>query len=97
MDTFSIPFRFVGSQAAKHTEGTDEYYLHILSNVLQIEPGELPLEPNLGINDPTFSRITRASIMELATKYVPELRVSAVNRFASEDGTEEIVVTYTRT
>ena len=94
MDTFSVPFRFSGGLAAKHAEGSDQYYLHILSMVLQTQPGEMPLDINFGVNDPVFERISRATIMELAAKYVPELTIEQIATILDNDGIERVVVQY---
>lgn len=94
MDTFSVPFRFSGGLAAKHQEGSDQYYLNILSMVLQTQPGEMPLDANFGVNDPVFERINRATIMELAAKYVPELTIEQIATILDNDGVERVVVQY---
>lgn len=94
MDTFSVPFRFSGGLAAKHPEGSAQYYLHILSMVLQTQPGEMPLDVNFGVNDPVFERINRATVMELAAKYVPELTIEQIATILDNDGIERVVVQY---
>ena len=94
MDTFSIPFRFVNGLTAKHAEGSDEYYLHLLSMVLQTEPGEMPLDANFGTNDPVFQNISRATILELAAKYVPELNIQNIATVLDDDGVERVVLQY---
>ena len=94
MDTFSGPLRFSGSLASKHPEGSDQYYLHILSMVLQTQPGEMPLDRNFGVNDPVFERINRATVMELAAKYVPELTIEQIATILDNDGIERVVIQY---
>lgn len=94
MDTFSVPLRFSDGLAAKHSEGTEQYYLHILSMVLQTQPGEMPLDANFGINDPVFVRIDRATVLELAAKYVPELNIQQVATIIDNDGVERVVLQY---
>jgi hypothetical protein len=95
MDTLSSPFRFTSSGLAeKHIENTSEYYLNILANVLQTEPGETPLDLNFGTNDPLFQRINKATVIEVAAKYVPELTINSVSTILSEDGTEQLIVSF---
>lgn len=94
MDTFSVPFRFADGLAAKHREGSDQYYLHILSMVLQTQPGEMPLDFNFGTNDPVFERINRATILELAAKYVPELNIEQIATILDNDGIERVLLQY---
>ena len=94
MDTFSVPFRFSGGLASKHAEGSEQYYLHILSMVLQTQPGEMPLDTNFGVNDPVFEKISRATVMELAAKYVPELNIQQIATVLDDDGVERVVLQY---
>jgi len=94
VDTFSVPFRFSNGLAAKHAEGSDEYYIHIMTMVLLTEPGQLPLNPEFGTQDPTFEYINRASLIELAAKYVPEINVTKITPLITDDGEEDILVEY---
>ena len=95
MDTLSLPFRFTSSGLAEtHTENTSAYYLNILSNVLQTEPGETPLDLNFGTNDPLFQRVNKATVIEVAAKYVPELTINSVSTILSEDGTEQLIISF---
>ena len=94
MDTLSIPFRFSNGSAVTHAQGSDSYYMHILSNVLQSEPGEIALDTEFGTNDPVFERVNRASIVEMAAKYVPEIRIDKVVSIIDDDGIEKIVISY---
>lgn len=95
MDTFSLPLRFTPSGLAeKHAVNSSQYYLHILSNVLQTEPEETPLDLNFGTNDPLFERINKATVVEVAAKYVPELTINSVSTILSEDGTEQLIISF---
>lgn len=95
MDTFSIPFRFTANGlAAKHLDGSEQYYLHILSTVLQTEPNEMPLDSNFGTNDPLFERINKATIIEVAAKYVQELEIDSVSDILTENGIEQVIISY---
>jgi hypothetical protein len=95
MSTLSVPFRFtnVGS-VAQHAEGSSSYYGHILSNVLQTEPGELALDASFGTEDPTFEAISRATLVEMAAKYVPEIRINNISTFINDNGTEQVVISF---
>lgn len=62
--------------------------------VLQTQPGELPLDVNFGINDPVFERINRATVLELAAKYVPELVIQQIGTVLDDDGIERVVLQY---
>jgi hypothetical protein len=94
METFSVPFRFANGLAVKHAEGSDQYYLHLLSMVLQTQPGEMPLDFNFGTNDPVFERVNRATILEISAKYVPELNIQQIATVLDNDGVERIVLKY---
>lgn len=62
--------------------------------VLQTQPGEMPLDTNFGVNDPVFEKISRATVMELAAKYVPELNIQGISTVLDNDGTEKVVIQY---
>lgn len=95
MNTLSVPFRFTqNGSAAQHDEGSDSYYAHILSNVLQTEPGELALDSSFGTEDPVFQRISRASIVEMAAKYVPEIQVTDISTIIDDNGNEQVVISF---
>lgn len=95
MNTLSVPFRFtVTGSVAQHTEGSDSYYAHILSSVLQTEPGELALDSSFGTEDPVFERISRASIVEIAAKYVPEIQIDRISTIIDDNGNEKIVISF---
>lgn len=96
METFSVPFRFSKGHAVTHSADSDEYYLHLISMVILTQPGEMPLVPNFGTLDPTFERVNRASLIELALKYVPEVNINRITPVISDDGSENILVEYSR-
>jgi hypothetical protein len=95
MSTLSVPFRFtLNGSAAQHIDGSDSYYAHILSSVLQTEPGELALDASFGTEDPTFERINRASIIEVAAKYVPEIQITNISTIIDDNGNEQVVISF---
>ncbi len=95
MNTLSVPFRFTNTgSVAQHAEGSSSYYTHILSNVLQTEPGELALDASFGTEDPTFEAIKRATLVELAAKYVQEIRIDNISTFINDNGNEQIIISF---
>ena len=95
MSTLSVPFRFtLNGSVAQHVDGSDSYYAHILSSVIQTEPGELALDASFGTEDPTFERINRASIIEVAAKYVPEIQITNISTIIDDNGNEQVVISF---
>lgn len=69
----SHPLRLLpnGSIAALH-EGSDAYLAERLAVILMTAPGERPLVPFFGINDPTYSNLDLAALSgQIRTWNVP--------------------------
>lgn len=96
METIALPLQFSNGRAVVHSDDTDDYYAHILAMCISIEPDELPLTPNFGVNDPTFASVTRASIVELAARYVPEITITSIDSLIEESGQNAIEINFFR-
>lgn len=98
MDTLLLPMSFSSGQAKVLTEGTDDYYATLLSRLMQIEPGEYPISIYFGVPDPSFSNINRASLVELASQFVPEIDISSIENTIDEDnpGEETLLIFFER-
>lgn len=75
MDTIAIPVKFEGGAIRTITEGSDEYYAHLLAFALQTEQGEMILNPTFGILDPIFDEDLTFQLSLQAAQYVPEVSV----------------------
>lgn len=98
MDTLQLPLSFRAGQAKILTDGTDDYYAALLSRLIQIEPGEYPISIYFGTPDPTFNDISRMSLIELASEFIPEINVSNIETTVDLDnsGEETILIFFER-
>jgi len=98
MDTLKFPLRFDKSKRiATLTEGTDEYFKQLLAMTILTEPFILPLTPDFGVADPTFSVIPAPQLLIAANKYVPEIQIVDVDSVNDEaSGTINVKFTYRR-
>jgi len=95
MDTLRIPLRFRNGEAEKLTEGSDEYFAQLLALTAQILPGELPLNPNYGVDDPTFSEAARRSLAFVAGAFIPEIVLENVEIIDTDSGRSQIDIAFT--
>jgi len=95
MDTIKFPLRFAESgEALRLSDGSDEYYAQMLALAMQIMPGELPLAPDYGTEDPTFSTDSKLTFIATAASYVPEVEISEVEIRQDDFGKTRIDVAY---
>ena len=98
MDTLAIPLRFANGLGETLIDGSDEYYAELLSRLLQIEPGEFPISIYFGIDDPTFSGLNKASLVELAAQFIPEIDITEIVNTIDEEniGEEDLLIYFER-
>lgn len=94
MDTISLPISFRQGDFEKHTDGTDEYYAHILALTMQIEPGELPITAEYGCYSPIFDNRSIANLAVTAAQFVPEIDLVDVDLLDFNDGQIRIDVSF---
>jgi len=92
MDTIAFPIKFDSTGLAKHREGTDDYYKHLLSLAILSEPRRHPFSPNFGINDPAFTVFDKGGFVTQAARYVPEVIITGVATEVNPE--EEIAVVF---
>ena len=92
----AFPVEFRNGTFVVHSDIDDAYYTQLLTMALGFQPDELPLNPNFGTSDPTFTNISRATIVEKAAKYVPEILITGISDFVSESGEELVRINFTR-
>lgn len=95
MDTLRVPLRFRDGEAEKLIEGEDPYYAQLLALTCQIMPGELPLTPNYGVDDPTFSETAKRQLAFLAGAFIPEITLESVDISDSNSGVSGIDIAFT--
>lgn len=96
METLALPMTFANGRPAVHVDTTDEYYGHILSICIGVEPNELPLTPSFGVDDPAFASVSRASIIEIAARYVPEITITSIDALIDQSGDTSVDISFYR-
>lgn len=86
--------RFRQGAVEKITDGSDEYYAHLLALAIQIVPGELGLNPQYGVEDPTFSEILTRDLAFTAGAYIPEIIVDTAQIELDENGQSRVNITF---
>lgn len=86
MDTFKFPIRFRNKEIEKFTDGTDDFYAHLLAMSIQVLPGELPLNPDFGVEDATFDETLTRDLAFTAGAFIPEIIVDSAELALEENG-----------
>lgn len=94
MDALKFPLEFYNGSLRKLTDGSDAYYAQILALAIQINPGELPLTPTYGVEDPTFQPFLTRDLAYTAGAFVPEIIINNALLEQSPDGRVEINISF---
>ncbi len=94
MDTFLLPIKFNRGDINKATDGTDEYYGHLLSCVIRTEPGELPLTPSFGCASPIFGTTEVSTLAIAAAKFIPEITIGGFRSDQLGSGESKIQLSF---
>jgi hypothetical protein len=82
---------------SKLTENTDLYIKQLISFCILTEPFSLPLSPDFGVADPSFSTVSPDRLMLAANKFIPEVTVVAVESNIDDgDGRVNVRFIYNR-
>lgn len=90
-----IPLRFRNGEAEKLEDGSDDYFAQLLALTTQILPGELPLNPNYGVDDPTFDERARRQLAFLVGAFIPEITLERVAVVDSVSGRSRVDIAFT--
>lgn len=96
MDTFKFPMRFLNGQVEKFVDGTDDFYAHLLAISMQVLPGELPLNPDFGVEDPTFDDSLTRDLAFTAGAFIPEIIVDSAEVELQEDGQVRVNIAFSQ-
>lgn len=98
MDIFKFPLSFSENREfSKLKENTDEYIRQMISVCILTEPFILPLTPDFGTADPTFSTVSPANLMLNVNKFIPEVSIVSVDTRLQEDsGSVNVKFIYNR-
>lgn len=94
MDTFKFPIRYRQGAVEKLDEGSDEYYAQLLALAIQIVPGELGLNPQYGVEDPTFSEVLTRDLAFTAGAYIPEIIIDTADISTNEMGQSRVNINF---
>lgn len=95
MDSIAFPLKFTTDRdLKKHASGSSDQYAQILAIAAQTLPGEMPLTPSFGAEDPTFSEEARKNLMFTAAAFVPEIRLVDVQISEPSEGESQIDVSF---
>jgi hypothetical protein len=99
MDSIVFPIKFNADKSlAKHASDSSEQYGQFLSFAAQTVPGELPLTPSFGCQDPTFSESAKRQLVFTAVSFFPEVELVDVQIIDGEEGQSMIDISFdTRT
>jgi hypothetical protein len=90
MDTFRFPIQFHNGSVNKLRDFSDDYYAQLLALSIQIIPGELPLTPTYGVEDPTFQFTLTRDLAFTAGAFIPEIVIDSVQISETESGIVEV-------
>lgn len=98
MPTLQFPFKYDSNGSlVSLEEDTDELFSQLLSVCATTEPGTFPYTPGFGVLDPTFRQVDRGSYMIQASRFIPEIVVTAIEGTVDPDsGNTSLKVSYRR-
>lgn len=99
MDTFRFPLTFNVAGIATQQEGTRAYYSQLIGNLAFVKRGDLPLRPDIGVEDTAFldSHDVTALVVAIAQN-VPEIAVTSIRSSSGikglEIGKQQVVIDF---
>lgn len=94
METITLPPKIISGRLKTAADGSDEYYAHLLSFIMLIEPGEFVLNPTFGVGAPEFDEDQIEVFALQAAQYVPEIRVTQTTPQYNDQGRVDIGVSF---
>jgi hypothetical protein len=95
MDSIKFPIEYDLTGLKKLTDDTDDYYKQLLTMTARTEPGVQKVYPEFGVFDPTFNTIDRGQFLVSAARYVPEVRILAIEADDTDSG-RSVTFSFTR-
>ena len=86
--------RFRQGAVEKLDDGSDAYYAQMLALAIQILPGELGLNPQYGVEDPTFSDVLTRDLAFTAGAYIPEITIDTADISVDENGQARVNINF---
>lgn len=95
MDTLAFPLKFVNGSVQKIVDGSDQYFAQLLAVTIQIKPGELPLTPYYGVEDPAFDDETKSVLASSAAFFIPEIDIQDIQISETDSGFSRLKFSFT--
>ena len=91
----SFPFRLTASGAVTtRPDGDVEYLAEELALLTLTRPGERPLVPTYGLNDPTFAEIDIAMLSAQVEIFGPPVEITGIRTRWIDGSTQDVVVEF---
>jgi hypothetical protein len=99
MDTFRFPLTFNVAGIATQQEGTRAYYSQLIGNLAFVKRGDLPLRPDIGVEDITYTNKHDVTALVIAiAQNVPEIKVTSIIASSGSRGTslgkEQVIIDF---
>ena len=99
MDTFRFPFTFNVAGIATQQEGTRAYYSQLIGNLSFVKQGDLPLRPDIGVEDISYSNKHDVTALVVAVaQNIPEIKITSIGTLTGTRGvslgTERVVIDF---
>jgi len=91
----SYPFRLgVSGNVVVRADDSDNYYAEELAVLTLTVPGERPLVPEYGLEDPTFGDFLQEELTAKVDMFGPPVTIQGVNTRFPRDGVLEVTVAF---
>lgn len=91
------PFRLSGDGSVQtHEQDTDAYLAERIALLVGTQPGERPLVPAFGINDPAFGGLSLTAVQNQVVIYGIPVTITRMEKYINNDGASTYRVTFER-
>lgn len=91
----SFPFR-IGANGAAVTrqEDTSDYYRELLAQMIATHPGERPMVPEYGLNDPTYAELDAQELVSKVNIFGPPVNIISIQTEYTGPSTQTVKVEF---
>ncbi len=94
-EMLAYPFRVSPSGHLVTVDETSDAAINqLIAAAIMTQPGERPLFPTFGIDDPTFGEIVGARLAAVLSQFGPNVGLEDVSTSFIDGTTQEVVITY---
>jgi hypothetical protein len=95
VDVLQSPFRFTSDgTAAKVEQGSDAHKAQQLAALVRIVSGELPLAPDYGVGDLTFTEIDPSEIAAQVSNFHPDIMIEDIVVYRTATGKDAVEISF---